>query len=212
MRCLAPEEEAQILEKLRSTRDRLLFLLGRYTGFRVGEMVSLRVADVWHTGFGVAAEITVARAHMKGGAGVNRRRTRNRTVPMHPDLRQAIAEFLRERFPFSEPDHSAPLFPSRKGGAITPGHVWATLKAAAAGLENPDRVGPHSLRKTFAHSVYDVTGHDLVITQQAPGHASVTTTIAYLTPTRSAVESAILNAGNRPFSITPNQSLFLAAS
>ena len=50
------------------TRDRLLLILGCATGYRIQELLSLTVGQVWD-GADVVREITVARKDLKGGRG-----------------------------------------------------------------------------------------------------------------------------------------------
>jgi len=198
MRPLTPLEEAQILAALKQPRDRLLFSFGGTTGFRVGELVSACVGQVWRAGRGVLDEITICRRCLKGGKSAFRRGVTSRSVPLHPQLKAAIGAYLQVRFG-SEPDPDAMLFPSRKGGgAITPGQAWWVLRAAAAGLANPARVGPHSLRKTNAADIFQKSEHNLVLTQRALGHASINTTISYLAPSQDAISQAILGLGEGP--------------
>jgi integrase len=52
------------------TRDRLLLILGCATGYRIQELLSLTVGQVWD-GADVVREITVARKDLKGGRGKN---------------------------------------------------------------------------------------------------------------------------------------------
>ena len=47
-----------------ATRDRALFVLGIKTGFRISELLSLTIGDVYQHGQ-VVARVTVKRAHMK---------------------------------------------------------------------------------------------------------------------------------------------------
>jgi integrase len=70
---------------LGSARDRLLFLIGIYTGFRVHELLAVRVGDVWKNGR-PATELTLSRQLLKGGAGAKPEWVRSRTAPLHPAL------------------------------------------------------------------------------------------------------------------------------
>ena len=54
-------------------RDRSWFILGLKTGFRIAELLSLRVGDVWQYGR-VVDQLIVRRAHMK-------QQREGRTVP-----------------------------------------------------------------------------------------------------------------------------------
>src|SRR5665213_1749898 len=195
-RPLLPEEEIKLLAALDRRRDQVLFLFGRYTGFRITELLSIRVGDVWDRG-GVRPEITLSRQRLKGGQGMQRRRVRSRTVPLNPRLRAALQTYLGERFEGAEPAADAFLFASRTGEnrPISRVQAYRILKAAAAATGRPERVATHSLRKTFAQDVFARSGHNLVLTQRALGHSSVMTTARYVAPDEEAISAAILGLG-----------------
>jgi integrase len=71
MRPLTQKEQCLVMAALARMRDRLLFLTGLYTGFRITEILSLRVADVWVNGE-PGRVVTVSRRNLKGGAGPSR--------------------------------------------------------------------------------------------------------------------------------------------
>src|SRR5262245_52278435 len=75
-----------------AARDRALFLVGVKTGFRITELLSLRVADVFAYGQ-VLERVTVQRRYMKGELGKGKE---SRTVPLHPVAQQALARWLAE--------------------------------------------------------------------------------------------------------------------
>jgi integrase len=62
----------------------------------------------------------------------------------------------------------------------------------AAGVEG--NTGTHSLRKTFCNKVYRALRNDLIATQAAMHHRSISSTIRYLSFDAAEVESAILAA------------------
>lgn len=192
-RSLNRSEQAEITAALDHARDRLLFLLGVHSGFRIHELLSARVCDVW-TENRPATELTIARRQLKGGTSARARRVRSRTTPLHPSVQAAIRVYVQERFGASPVRADEFLFKSRKGPnmAITPRHAWRIIKAAARAAGFPDRVGTHSMRKTFARAIYDRSGHDLILTQRALDHRSVMTTSRYLESTADDVASAIL--------------------
>jgi integrase len=67
-RPLTSEEVASVLKTFSgayAARDRALFILGLKSGFRISEMLSLRVSNVWKDGK-VAEVVSVARKRMKG--------------------------------------------------------------------------------------------------------------------------------------------------
>jgi integrase len=189
-RPLTDEEIACVLRALdgrQGPRNRALFLLGVRTGFRISELLSLRVRDVWQHGRVVSA-VYVARQHMK-------KRIEGRSVPLHQQARDALSVWLSNREVLEGDEH---LFQAgygareSAGGSITRRQAWAVLKAAYARCAMAGHLGTHSMRKTFAGRVYQRLGHDLLKTQRALGHRSVSSTAAYLTFADSDVENAIL--------------------
>lgn len=187
MRPLTDAEITAIAAKL-GTRDRAFFILGIRTGFRVSELLSLRIADIEHAGE-VGKDISVARKSMKG-------KTEGRTIPLHEEARAALAPWLLELFKRGAPIES-PLFPSQKGGTISRQHAWAILNDAYRRAEVFGAIGVHGLRKTFAARVYALVDHDLLKTQKAMGHKSITSTQAYLSFADADVNDAILGIRNK---------------
>jgi integrase len=169
-----------------ATRDRALFLLGVKSGFRISELLSLRVGDVYQHGH-VVDRVTVQCRHMK-------KKLESRTVPLHPDAKAALATWLmtlqtrgmtRETY----------LFQSRKGGNQPIGKIqaWKILHEAATTNELTGKVGgTHAMRKTFARKVHERLGHDLVKTQRALGHKNINSTVAYLSFVEDEIDQAIL--------------------
>jgi integrase len=114
-------------------RNRALFVVGHRTGFRISELLSLRVVDVQQHGK-ILDQITVQRRHMKGGkAG----KTSGRTVPLHPEARAALSvwlEVLQKRMKGTlSPD--TPVFCSRVKDpttglkrAVSREQAWRILK------------------------------------------------------------------------------------
>jgi len=195
-RPLLPDEEIKLLAALDRRRDQVLFLFGRLTGFRITELLSIRVGDIWGLA-GVRSEITLSRQRLKGGQGAQRRRVRSRTVPLNPQLRAALQTYLDERFEGAEPAPDDFLFASRSGEnrPISRVQAYRILKVAAVATGRPERVATHSMRKTFAQDVFARSGHNLVLTQRALGHSSVMTTARYVSPDEEAISAAILGLG-----------------
>lgn len=183
MRALTDAEIVRVMAQLKP-RDRCFFVLGLRTGFRVSELLSLRLGDVWQGGQ-VPAAVAVARRAMKG-------RTEGRTVPLHPQARAELASWATA-LAARGAGPGSPLFPSQKGAsAVTRTQAWAILTNAyrRAGLSGRG-VGVHGLRKTFAGRMYRRLDRDLMKTQKALGHKSVTSTAAYLSFAEAEVDAAI---------------------
>ena len=85
-------------------------------------------------------------------------------------------------------------FLSRKGvnRPITTVQVWRILHDAVVANELTGTLGTHTMRKTFAHRVYERLSRDLVKTQRALGHANINSTVSYLSCADEEIHAAIL--------------------
>lgn len=176
-RPLTDKEIATISSHL-SLRDKTFFMLGIKTGFRVSELLSLRVQDVFQHNQCVD-RVTVARKNMKGNKS-------GRTVALHASVKSLITELVR-----TLPSDSH-LFVSRTNKPISRIQAYRLLKDAVALARCSGKVATHSLRKTFANVIYERLDKDLVKTQKALGHKSINSTVSYLSFAESEIEDAIL--------------------
>jgi integrase len=87
-------------------RDRALFLLGVKPGFRISELLSLRVGDVVRNGKLVEL-VTVSRRHMK-------KKLEGRTVILNAAARDALALWIAD-LQEDGAIRDTPVFRSRKG-------------------------------------------------------------------------------------------------
>lgn len=71
------------------------------------------------------------------------------------------------------------MFPSRKGNHITVDRVTKILKEAASFFSLED-ITAHSMRKTYAYTVYVESGYDILAVKEMLGHSSVEETKLYL--------------------------------
>jgi integrase len=173
-RPLTDEEINAVLTHLTTTRDKALFILGIRTGFRISELLSLTIKDVSQKQGGICDRITVRRANMKGSVS-------SRSVVLHPDAKRILRELNLSSYGLT-----SRLFPFTRMQA----HRIIKRAVNRACLEG--KVTTHSMRKTFASRVYEALDHDLVKTQAAMGHRSVSSTIAYLSFNQEDVDEAIL--------------------
>ena len=180
-RPLSTAEIEALRGALEAVRDRTLLTLGVKTGFRISELLSLKVQDVRQHGT-IVDRVTVARRCMKG-------RHTSRTVALHGEARQAIAELLETGL---EDRHY--LFKSRQlaNRPLSACQAWRILKRAANACKLQGRVATHNMRKTFARGIYERTDRDLLKTAQALGHKSVSSTVSYLSCEQADVDAAIL--------------------
>jgi site-specific recombinase XerD len=178
------DEEISVVSKSFSgkyaTRDKALFTLGVTSGFRVSELLSIQVRDVYQHGR-MTDRVTVQRRNMK-------RKVEGRTVRFHPQAQAATAAWLAEAC--LQPNDY--LFQSHQGGPMTSRQAWNVLDAAFDANGLTGQLGTHTMRKSYAGKVYEHFGHDLVKTQKALGHKNVNSTVSYLSFKDEELDEAVL--------------------
>jgi integrase len=183
------DEEIRVISKSfggnYAKRDRALFFLGIKSGFRISELLSLRIRDVYQYG-AIVDRVTVQRRNIK-------RKVEGRTVPIHPDAKAALSEWIAELGTVAPETF---VFLSRKGVNRAIGRVQAyrILEEAYDTNGLAGKLGTHSMRKTFADPVYEKLGRDLVRTQRALGHRNINSTVSYLSFREEEIDAAILTA------------------
>jgi integrase len=147
-------------------RDELLFTIGINTALRIGDLLALRIEDVTNDKGKLVAAI-----EMK-----ERKTGKTKTFPLNKSIRDVLSGYLNG---LGKLDPQAPLFPSRKGGALSRWQARRILSSAgeSVGLL---KVGTHSLRKTFGYHVYQRTGGNLGLVQKLLNHSSSVHTLRYI--------------------------------
>ncbi len=171
-------------------RDRTLVALGISTGFRISELLSLRIRDLTTNG-NLNTYVRIPASRMKG-----RRRPRSAflTSRVEPYLKTWLAE-LHDR---DLDGGNQPLFRGRKNGSAisrVQAHRIITNAFDRAGIEGAlGELGTHTLRKTFAAKMYEAHGQNIFKVQKAMGHASPASTVAYLSFEDSEQAEAVRSA------------------
>jgi integrase len=191
MRGCPPLTPAQVKATLRGLkgryrwRDRAIVVLGIRTGLRIGELVALKIEDVWD-GVRPRERVYLARKNAKG-------QNRGTSIILHPQAGAAIEKWISMRKTASGSDW---LFPSQKSSLRPLGtkSAWAILHPVliAAGVNGMR--GTHVLRKSFALNVFRSTGNDLFRLSIAMRHTSPLTTLSYLSFRQEEIDRAILRA------------------
>jgi integrase len=149
-------------------RNRVVVLLSAKAGLRAGEIASL----TWDMVLGPTGQISgiiELRDHAaKKGSG--------RCIPIHPDLRSALADLRRVAA------HSEYVVTSERRGAMTPPSivVWFNRAFHRIGLKG---CSSHSGRRTFvtrAARLVHKAGGSLRDVQLLAGHRSIQTTQRYI--------------------------------
>ncbi len=155
---------AVALEEPLAFRDRAMLELAYGAGLRVGEWITLKVADV-------VLEEGVVRVFGKG--------SKERLVPVGRKATGAVAIYLREIRPQLERGKGAGvLFLSARGQPLSRMGAWKILRKYVTLAGITKQVTPHTLRHSFATHLLE-GGADLRSVQEMLGHADISTTQVY---------------------------------
>lgn len=149
--------------KTHSHRNYILFILGITTGYRVGDLVTLRVKDI-------------KRALSYGYFQIEEGKTKKiRKVPIVPNLKKELKDYIKNKKDYEY------MFYSQKGRNLGVKGVTDILKEVAEDLKLRDiNLSAHSLRKTFAYRVWMENGKDIFYVKELLGHSTVEYTKRYL--------------------------------
>jgi integrase len=160
-------------------RDETLFVLGINTALRIGDLLSLKMRDV----------VDETRQILDAAEVQEQKTQKRKYFPLNQSVKETLACYLETR---RCDDLDEPLFPSkRKGAPLSRWRARRILHAAgeAVGL---NRIGTHSLRKTFAYHVYRRTGGNLGLVQKLLNHTSSADTLRYIGIDRDEMNSTYL--------------------
>lgn len=192
MRPLSDEEVTLMLQAMsggkNAVRNQALLKLGIFTGFRISELLSIKVGDVWD-GYRVRDRVTVSKGFMKG-------KIEGRTMRINPAAAIGIRRWLRcaKRDNFCYLDW--PLFAAQgKRKAISRQLATRALVEAAekAGIDSR-RIAGHSLRKTFASKAWisSAVAGDMAKMAKLLGHSNWSNTLRYIEFLDGSLDQAVM--------------------
>jgi len=176
--------EIQSFRSMPQCRTKLLLMMGIYSGFRISELLSLTVDDIYENGL-VKDIITVKKEHMKGKKSAH-------SVPTHPLLQQLIPQLIPP-----QSAQSLPLFPSRQGRLhnqrLSRRQATRDVRTYCELYGITGNVGTHSMRKSFAMHLYKASRYNILGVCKALGHKNVKTTMKYLEVDNSEIAGWMAN-------------------
>ena len=161
---LSPSQMEALLDHAPSPQARLLFTLQWRAGLRIAEALDIRPADIDADG---------GLLRVRNGKG-----GKERLVPLHPDLRQAI-EMYRHWQPRAR--RSGPLAQTSKRTALRWVQAAVDSAIAAGDLPPGTDIGTHSLRHSAARH-WLASGVQISRVQHWLGHAQLATTVRIYLP------------------------------
>lgn len=172
------KEVFDVLKILKTPRDKCLFYLGVKTGFRISELLSIRIQDLLEHDNTLKGSVTVLKSKMKG-------KIATRSVALNTETIEALYEYLS-----TLPEDQVYLFESSRG-RLSRYQASRIIKEAAYTLNLTGKIATHSMRKTFCSRVYSKSGKDLVKTQRAMGHTSPNSTVSYISFLDSEIDDLV---------------------
>lgn len=166
-------EEIKGYLKQNGTRDLLLFTMGINTGLRISDLLKLKVIDV------------------KGKSHVEIKEQKTGKVKRFPllgNLQSMIDEYIKGKLDCEY------LFRSRNGAnkPITRVMAYKIINDACRKAGIQDKVGTHTLRKTFGYHHYQQF-HDIAILQSLFNHSSQSICLRYIAVSQDEIEATLQN-------------------
>ncbi|MFB5662502.1 tyrosine-type recombinase/integrase [Alteribacillus sp. HJP-4] len=113
----------------------------------------------------------------------------NQGFPHWRYVKKSIREYLMTR----DYEKNEPLFRSRKGKeALKRQQAYRIINEAARAVGIKERIGTHTLRKTFGYHAYQ-SGVDFSILQKLFNHSASSVTLAYIGMTQDDLDNVYLN-------------------
>lgn len=156
---LTQEEAAQLMAAAPGAKFRAIFGVAYGAGLRVSEVAHLKVSDV-------DGERMLLRVEQGKGQ-------RDRNAMLSPRLLQLLRDWWAIQRPTSW------LFPGRDPiQPVSTRHIYRVVRETAEAIGIEKRVGPHTLRHSFATHLLE-QGVDIRVIQVMVGHTKLDTTARY---------------------------------
>lgn len=170
-------------------RNKAMFILGLNTGFRISEILSLKIKDVKPFN-DITDYLTVQRKNMKN-------KKQSRTVVLNETCKKYLKEYLEnfEKLFSVQPKPEFYLFKSQKGEnrPISTRQGNEILYFIYDDNKLTGKLASHTMRKTYAKNMHKLLGEDITKTQIALGHRDLSSTRHYLSFNNEEVMNAMKN-------------------
>ena len=177
-------------------RNLMLFLLGVATGYRTQDLVNLTIGDIKeainNNKFIIQEQkqYNAWKTHMRKYPKSNKKKPPPRETPIGNNLKKVLKEYVKNKA------NSEYACKSNKGNSYITQKSYSkilTKVGSELGLKN---ISGHSMRKTYAHRLYEAT-KDVEYVRIALGHTNIETTKRYLGLNHEVKEEAALIADDK---------------
>lgn len=181
--------------KEQNVRDYILFELGIYSALRISDILKLKVKDLRNKNYFELVE-------QKTG--------KTKKLAINPDLKKELAKYFvgkddeeyvigsRERNLFTtikdkESGKKVKVLNTSPNSPISRVQAWNILNDAAKKAGIAEKIGTHSLRKTFGYRMYMMTNKDIVMVQKFLNHSSPQVTLRYIGIEQEDMDELVCN-------------------
>lgn len=188
-------------------RNQALFVFQAMTGFRIDEVLSLDIRDVWVNGK-LAHRVEVSKRFMK-------KQRESSAIVLNETCREHLGKWLLKvkkagnlkpnnpLFHYVKPvEKKYPRHPGIKDSKaevlrLTPRAALKLYKEAADRANIRKRIGTHSVRKLFVDGLYEQSGRDPAVGQRAARHKTLDTLHHYIRRPEERFERAVHQFGEK---------------
>ncbi|CAM3355441.1 site-specific integrase [Paenibacillus taichungensis] len=179
MNTVQPIRDPAMIEEIKEffqadcERNRMMFVFGINTGYRIQDMLKLRKRDVMGD--------HIIMTEMKTG--------KKKWLQINPTLKRELKQYTAD---MSDDDY---LFPSREGKnrPIKRDMAYKIMRKAAAHFGLKD-IGCHTMRKTFGYHMYQRT-KDVTLLRKMFNHSSDSITMGYIGMDQDRMDAAMNRFG-----------------
>jgi site-specific recombinase XerD len=183
-RALTDEEIQKILKDGFNPKDKfyhrniLLFVLQLTTGFRIHEMLEIKIKNIYDVKKQrIRDEISLPRSVMKA-------KKKGRSMCISPIVHKYIQNYLDWKYEHIPIDGEHQVFYSQKNAKMSNRqgiYIFKTAIKQAGLLDNNDyRLATHSLRKTFCQRFAKAVNNDIFKLFEILGHSNINSTVHYM--------------------------------
>ena len=178
IRNLKQIETIKKLLKQQNLRDYCLFTVGINSGLRISDLLNLTVNDV------------IDKDKIKDRIRLREKKTNKfKDFPLSDNAKSSIREYLKTR----NYKPNEPLFLSRKNkGFLLRQQAYKIINDVAKSIGIKDKIGTHTLRKTFGYHAYN-NGYDITLIQKLFNHSTPAITLRYIGITQEELDDVYLS-------------------
>lgn len=179
MEFVQPIRDKEIIEKMKfelsktGLRDQMLFIFGINSGLRISDILKLKVKDVKNMNHIILRETKT---------------NKEKRFRINTYLREMISQYIHRMN-----DHDC-LFQSRKGlnSPLSRVQAYRIINNAAKNVGIQDKIGTHTLRKTFGYHHYQMH-KDVALLQTIFNHSAPSVTLKYIGLNEDIIDQSIEN-------------------